>query len=114
MYEIWLMLNILYEIALGIWPVVLVVLLLWTALLLLARKRMGAAALRTALLVAVLASAALFVSLPSLTHSAFGNMGYWLDWAALLGIALGLGSLTGLFALPVVALLRPTSPRIAA
>ena len=114
MYEIWLMLNIVYEIALGIWPGLLAALLVWLVLLVLARKRFGAGVLRPVLAVGTVVAAVLFFSLPMLTHSAFANLGYWLDWVILLAISLGLGLLIGVFTLPLLALLRPAKSRIAA
>jgi hypothetical protein len=41
MYEIWLAMNIVYEIALDLWPALLPLLLVWLALLLINRQRLG-------------------------------------------------------------------------
>lgn len=114
MYEIWLMLNILYEIALGLWPLLLAVLVAWLVLLMLTRQRLSLAVLRPSLGVAAVATIVLFFSLPALTHSSLANVDYWVDWVTLFGIALGLGALIGLFALPLLAWLRPANPRITA
>jgi len=113
MYEIWLAMNIVYEIALSAWPALALALALWLGLLWAARARLGGQALRPALAVGALAAVALFFTVPALTQSAFANMGYWVDWANLLAIALGLGLLAALFAWPVVALLRPPPGRAA-
>ena len=107
MYEIWLAMNIVYEIALSVAPWLAVLLLVWLALLVLARKRLSLCALRPALALTALVAGVLFFALPALTQSSFANMGYWVDWANLLAVALGLGALVGVFCIPVAALLCP-------
>lgn len=107
MYEIWLALNIVYEIALSIWPTLLVLLLAWLALLATAGGRLNARALCRALLPGAVATVILLISIPSLTQSSLANMGYWVDWANVLAIALGLGTLVVLFVWPLMALLCP-------
>jgi hypothetical protein len=44
---------------------------------------------RQALLLGALVAVALFFSVPTLTQSSLASMGYWVDWANLLAIALG-------------------------
>lgn len=107
MYEIWLAMNIVYELALSVAPWLTVLLLVWLALLVLARKRLNLCAVRPALVLAALVAGGLFFVLPALTQSSFANMGYWVDWANLLAVALGLGALVGVFCIPVAALLCP-------
>lgn len=107
MYEIWLAMNIVYEIALSVAPWLAVLLLVWLVLLVLARKRLSLCALRPALVLTALVAGVLFFALPALTQSSFANMGYWVDWANLLAVALGLGALVGVFCIPVAALLCP-------
>lgn len=92
MYEIWLAMNIVYEIALSVAPWLAVLLLVWLVLLVLARKRLSLCALRPALALTALVAGVLFFALPALTQSSFANMGYWVDWANLLAVALGLGA----------------------
>lgn len=109
MYEIWLVLNILYEIALGLWPVLLALALVWLTLMVLARMRarLSWRALRRALLPASFVAGLLFFTLPHLTQSSFDNMGYWVDWLNLAGMAVGLGAAFALFVWPLVALFCP-------
>ena len=107
MYEIWLAMNIVYEIALGIWPLLALLLAVWVALLVAARGRLGARQVRQALLLGALVAVALFFSVPTLTQSSLANMGYWVDWANVLAIALGLGALAALFTWPLMALFCP-------
>ena len=104
MYEIWLAMNIIYEIALGIWPLLALLLAVWVALLVAARGRLGARQVRQALLLGALVAVALFFSVPALTQSSLANMGYWVDWANLLAIALGLGALAAVFSVPLFGL----------
>ena len=104
MYEIWLAMNIVYEIALGVWPLLALLLAVWVALLVAARGRLGARQVRQALLLGALVAVALFFSVPTLTQSSLSNMGYWVDWANLLAIALGLGALAAVFSVPLLGL----------
>ena len=56
--------------------------------------------------VGVLAAAVLFFTVPSLTHSSLSNMDYWVDWANLFAVALGLGTLAAVFVWPLMSLLK--------
>ena len=67
MYEIWLVLNIVYEIALSIWPTLLVLLLIWLVLLVVARKRLNSCAIRPAMMLAAVVAVVLFFATPALT-----------------------------------------------
>lgn len=108
MVEIWLAMNIVWEIALGLRLQLLLAALVWAALVLLAWRRGGhwRAALWPAaglgLLVAVLA----FFSVPGLSKSSLAEMGYWVDWANLAAIALAAGAVAVAFAWPALALRR--------
>lgn len=104
MYEIWLAMNIVYEIALGIWPLLALLLAVWAVMLVAARRRLGARQVRQAALLGALVAVALFFSVPTLTQSSLANMGYWVDWANLLAIALGLGALAAVFSVPILGL----------
>ena len=81
MYEIWLALNIVYEIALGLWPALLILLGVWLAVLVANRQGLWAVPLTRLLAIAVAVAVAVGAALPSLTLSSFGNFGYWVDWA---------------------------------
>ena len=114
MYEIWLVLNIVCEIALSLWPQLALALGVWLLMLWAARAKLGGATGRSALalglaLGAVLA-VVLFFTVPGLTHSSLSSMGYWVDWANLLAVALGLGVLAAGFAWPLLALLLRKRP----
>ena len=104
MYELWLVMNIVYEIALGIWPLLALLLIVWLGMLVAARGRMGMRQATRAALLGLVVAVALFFSVPTLTQSSFANMGYWVDWANLLAVALGLGALAAMFSLPLFGL----------
>ena len=107
MYEIWLMLNIAWEIALGMWPVPVLGALAWLALtgaaLRRAPHRWGRAAV-LAVGAGAIAALIAFLALPALTRSSLSDLSYWVDWASLAGLALGAGAVVALFALPIAAL----------
>ena len=106
MYEILLGMNILYEIALSMWPLLALLLAVWLVMLWAGRARLGRAAGRQAVLLGVLAAVVLFFTVPTLTHSSLSNMGYWVDWVVLASVALGLGALVAVLCWPLLALLR--------
>jgi hypothetical protein len=109
MYEIWLALNIVWEIALGMWPLLAAALALWAVLMALAARRAGRAwarGLTPALLAGAAVAVLAFVALPGLTRSSLGELRYWVDWANLLAMAGGFGALAVAFAWPLAALLR--------
>ncbi|MBL8327125.1 MAG: hypothetical protein JNJ89_19425 [Rubrivivax sp.] len=126
MYEIWLMLNILWETALGVWPLLAGAVLAWAALVALAWRRgrdaeartmpagraappgrAWAPALGASLVVAVLA----FLTLPMLTRSSLRELSYWVDWLSVAGIAAGVGLATFAFAWPAARLWRSGATR---
>lgn len=107
MYEIWLVMNIVYEIALSIWPVVALALAAWLLLLVLARQRIGWQQVPQVVGVGAVVAVLLALTVPTLTQSSLSNLDYWVDWANLLAVALGLGTLAAVFSWPLLALLRP-------
>jgi len=107
MYEIWLVLNILWEIALSVWPMLALAGLAWIALAGYALSRPSArwrAGLAPAALAGVAVAAAAFLLVPGATRSSLSELAYWVDWANLLGIALGFGAAAAAFAWPLLAL----------
>lgn len=109
MYEIWLGLNILWEIALANLAFVAfygVVLLVLHAMALGRSATRWRRSLTLGTVVAgVLAIVALFI-VPGATDSSFANLRGVLDWAALLGLSMAVGVAGGLLAWPLIALLR--------
>jgi len=109
MYEIWLMLNIGWELLLMyLWPVIALV-VVWLALMLAARRRSSRGAMSAAVVVAVIAFVAALVGLPMLTGSSLAEARYVPDWLAILGPAAGAGVLAAAFAAPLRRLLSGPS-----
>lgn len=101
MYEIWLAMNIAYETALGLLPALAPLVLMWAVMMVINRKKLKRVKLATLAAVAVLVAV---VALPSLTQSSLVDMTYWVDWAALLGMAAGVGVAAALLMWPVLAM----------
>ena len=104
MYEIWLAMNIAYEIAWDLWPALLPLALVWGAVMLINRKKLARVTTSTLAALAVLVALAAVLALPSLSKSTLANMGYGVDWAALLGMAAGVGVAAAVLLWPVLAL----------
>ena len=108
MYEIWLVLNILWEIALGAAPWLLAALAVWIALMVTAARRGAAwrAGLGGAAAVAAVVAVVAFLWVPGATRSSLGELRYWVDWANLAGVALGFAGAAALLVWPLFALKR--------
>lgn len=107
MYEIWLVINILWEIALGIWQPLLAAIVAWALLALWAGRRPDAqwrAGLVPAIGIGLLAAVAAAVWVPGWSRSSMSDMGYWVDWANLLAIAGGFGAAAAAVAWPLLAI----------
>ena len=103
MYELWLMLNIVWEIALGLWPLLLGGVLLWLVLLASTWRRaqgQWGPGLGLAMLVAVGVGIAALLLIPGWTRSSLSELGYWVDWANLMALAAAAGGLALAFAWP--------------
>lgn len=113
MYEIWLVMNIAWEIAVGLWPLLLAAALLWTVLLLTAWRRPGTR-WRPAVLPAVGIGAVVMLAavllVPGWSRSSLSEMGYWVDWANLLTVAGGFGAAAWAWAWPLLAMRREGTP----
>jgi hypothetical protein len=68
------------------------------------RKKLKRVKTVTLAAVAVLLSLAAVLALPSLSKSTLADMGYWVDWAALLGMAAGVGVAAAVLLWPVLAM----------
>ena len=109
MYEIWLTLNILYELGLQYLPMVIGTALLWLALMAVAAARGRAgwgAALKPAIAIAVVVTAITFFITPGMTKSSFANMGYWVDWGNLFLYAAAFGAVAAALVWPLAAMMR--------
>jgi len=109
MYEIWLALNIVWELALANSGLAIGYAVIVVALALIA-SRAGGRAWRRGLPAAVLAglvvAIAAFALVPSLSASSFAELRYWVDWANLAAIAAGFGAAGALLVWPLAAIIR--------
>ena len=104
MYEIWLAMNIAFEIGLDLWPALLPLVLVWAVVMGINRQGLAQVAWTTLLAVAVLVGVVAVLALPSLSKSSLAEMGYWVDWANLLAMAAGLGVAAAVLLWPVLAM----------
>jgi hypothetical protein len=105
MYEIWLAMNILWEMARDAWPLLVAAAALWAVLMVTAARRRGAAwrlGLPGAVAVGAIVSIVAFLLLPGLTKSSLGELRYWVDWANLAGMAVAAGAVAAAFAWPML------------
>lgn len=106
MYELWLALNILFELALMYLPIVLTVAVLWVVIMAIAFKRgqgKWSAAIRPAILSGLAVTFIGVLAIPGLTLSSLSELKYWVDWANLVAVAGGFGTVAAAFALPIAA-----------
>jgi NO-binding membrane sensor protein with MHYT domain len=108
MYEIWLGLNILFELALPHLSLLLGVLGVWVVLMIVAFSRRAAwrRGLSVALGIGVAVGLIVLFALPGLTRSSMAEVAYLVDWLVLIGIAAGCGVGVAVFVLPLAALFR--------
>ena len=112
MYELWLGLNILWELSLTQLPVLITLLVVWIVMMvyvLLRRPLHRARAIwrRTFLMSSMLAAAfgvMAFFLIPYLTQSSFDAMGYWVDWATLAGMSASMVAMAFCFIWPLLTL----------
>jgi hypothetical protein len=106
MYEIWLAINIVYEILRPALPVLALLALAWVALCWRVWRMPSArwrAAVKTLWILAAVVAVAVFALMPTATASSLSELKYWVDWAFLGSVALGLGALAGVLAWPLLA-----------
>ena len=108
MYEIWLGVNILYELAWMYAPLVCGVTIMLALGYGLAWQRGGQwrAALTRALTVASVTGLVSVLLLPTLTRSSLAEMGYWIDWLNLLMIGVAWAAGAFAFLWPLLTLVR--------
>jgi hypothetical protein len=104
MYEIWLAMNIVYEMALALWPALLPLVLVWAAVMLINRKKLAQVRGTVLATVAVLVALVAVLALPAMSKSTLADMGYWVDWANLLAMAAGTGVAAAVLLWPVLAM----------
>ena len=109
MYELWLMLNIGWELLLMYrWPVI-ALLVAWVVLMAAARGRPWQGTVATAAVVAAIVFVAALAGLPGLTGSSLGEARYAPDWLAVLGPAAAAAAVAAAFAAPLRRLMSRAS-----
>ncbi len=109
MYEIWLIINTFYELALANLGLVLSTLIVWLALMLVTQFRKNlpwSKGIKFATVIGVLAWLAFFVLVPGLTKSSFSSVNSVIDWLAVAGVAAGFAGLLALFVGPLYLLAK--------
>ena len=108
MYELWLAINILYEIGLMYLPNVIGFVVVTGALFGLAlakRAPLCRGVMPAALVWALVTVGGLFL-IPGMTASALKEVAYWVDWANLFAVAAGFGAAAAAITLPIAAMVR--------
>lgn len=105
MYEIWLGLNIVFELALTALPWLGGAAAVWIALMsaaLLRRHAHWREALPASLVIGATFAALAVWLVPLATRSSISEMGYWVDWANLIGLSVAVGGLAFAFVWPLL------------
>jgi len=107
MYELWLALNIVYELALAHMSTLIILAVTILFLFGIAAVK-GAPAwgkgFRIGLAGGVLVTIAGFFFVPAMIDSSIGDLNYWVDWANLLAVAAGFGAAAAALLWPIGAM----------
>ncbi len=111
-YEIWLGMNIMWEIALEFISYIAIAVVIWLAISFITfqKKASWFVAFKSAFIIGIVVTVIAFFALLTLTLSLFSDMNYWLDWATLTLMAFGVGAVVFGFIWPFMALKKNTSP----
>ena len=103
MYEIWLGMNIFYELALMYLPLLFVVFLVWAVLMIYAfqKKALWSRGIKGAIVGGIIATAIAFLAVPYITKSSLGELGYWFDYVTLIGVAAMYGAVAAALIWPL-------------
>jgi hypothetical protein len=95
-----------WEIALGIMPYIVIAAIIWLAIsfVTVQKKASWLPAFKSTFIIGLLVTIIAFFAIPTLTLSSFSDMSYWLDWATLIMMALGVGAIVFGFIWPFMAL----------
>lgn len=109
MYEIWLIINTFYELALANLGLVLSTLIVWLVLMLITQLRKQlpwGQGIKAAIVVGLVAWVIFFAMLPSLTKSSFAAVNSIIDWFTVAGVAAAFAALLALFVGPIYLLIK--------
>jgi hypothetical protein len=110
-YEIWLGMNIMWEIALGFVSYIVIAAIIWLAIsvVTIQKKASWFAAFKSTFVIGAVVTVVAFFTLPTLTLSSFSDMNYWLDWVTLTIMSVGVGAVIFGFIWPFMALKKSPS-----
>lgn len=111
MYEIWLIINTFYELALMNLGLVIGVLVVWLAVMVVAQMKKTQpwyTSVKPALLVALVVWVVSFMLVPGMTKSSFENVTYILDYLVVAGVAAAIAGLVAVFVAPLYLLVKRT------
>lgn len=109
MYELWLVINTFYELALVNLGLVLSILAVWLLLMLVtqfSKKLSWGKGIKVAIAVGMVAWLVFFMMVPGLTNSSFASVNSIVDWFTVAGVAAGLAALVALFVGPLYLLVK--------
>ena len=109
MYEIWLIINTIYELALANLSWVLSTLVIWLMLMLVtqfSKKLPWSTGVKAAVVVGLIAWVIFFALVPSLTKSSFEYVNSVIDWLAVGGVAAAFAGLLAMFVGPLYLLVK--------
>lgn len=109
MYELWLVINTFYELALVNLGLVLSTLVVWLVLMLvtqLRKKQPWSKGIKTAFAVGIVAWVIFFMLVPGLTNSSFASVNSIVDWLTVAGVAGGFAVVLALFVGPIYLLVK--------
>lgn len=107
MYELWLALNIVYELALVHMPTLIILVVAIGFLFGIAAVKGSPAwgkGFRLGLAGGVVVTIAGFFFVPAMIDSSIGDLNYWVDWANLLAVAAGFGAAAAVLLWPIGAM----------
>lgn len=109
MYEIWLVINTFYELALANLGWVLSTLIVWLILMVATqfkKKLPWSKGIKAAVTIGIIAWVGFFFMVPSLTKSSFASVNSIIDWLAVIGVAGAFAGLLALFIGPLYLLVK--------
>lgn len=109
MYEIWLIINTFYELALMNLGLVVSTLIIWIALMAIAAKnktKCWCSGIKPAALVAIVVWVIAFMLIPGITKSSFADVTYIVDYMVVAGVALACAGIVGAFVWPIYLIAR--------
>ncbi|QEY58769.1 hypothetical protein FXF61_06100 [Pseudomonas sp. C27(2019)] len=109
MYEIWLIINVFYELALANLGLVLSTIVVWLILMLVTQFKKElpwGKGVKTASAIGLVAWVIFFVMVPGLSKSSFASVNSVIDWLVVAGVSGAFAGLLALFVGPIYLLVK--------